>query len=124
MIANRSNPLADQIEQYLLERRDWVSGREIAERFGINERRLRQMYDQPGLCTGFAISLSQQGFKHVALATTSEWIHAKNAARREAFARLRRVKKWRELRRNTIRLLRAGAFEKDTGQGLLPMETT
>ena len=66
MIARNTDAMAGQIELFLLERRDGVSGREIAARFGINERRLRQTYDRPGLCTGFAISLSQQGFKHVA----------------------------------------------------------
>lgn len=77
-----TDPVAGQIERYLLERRDWVSAAELCERFGISERRLRQMYDRPGLCTAFAISLSKQGFKHVAMATEAEWIHAKNAARR------------------------------------------
>jgi hypothetical protein len=114
------DPVSAEIERYLLARGDWVSADEICRTFGVRERRLRQMDDLPGLCTAFAISLSKSGFKHVALATEAEWVHAKNAARRDAVAKFRRVQVWSERRRNTAKVLRAGLFEKDSGQGLMP----
>lgn len=113
--------LAERIERFLLERGDWVKADEICARFGVDERRLRQMYDRPGLCTAFAISLSNQGFKHVALATTEEWLHAKHAAKREAIARLRRIKTWQANRRSTATICKRLLIEIDTGQILLPL---
>lgn len=115
-----SDPVSADIERFLLARGDWVKAAELCARFNVTERQLRQVDNRPGLCTAFAISLSSRGFKHVALATHTEWIHAKHAARREAFARLRRVKEWTTVRSNTTNVLRCGLFEKDTGQGLLP----
>jgi sugar phosphate isomerase/epimerase len=115
-----SDPVSADIERFLLERGGWVKAAEICARFSVTERQLRQVDDRPGLCTSFAISLSSRGFKHVALATGMEWLHAKHAARREAFARLRRVKEWTTARSNTTNVLRCGLFEKDTGQGLFP----
>lgn len=114
-----TDPLAAEIERFLLVKGGWVSAQEICNHFGIRERRLRQQGDNPGLCTAFAISISTDGFKHVSLATETEWLHAKNAARRDAVAKFRRVRAWTDRRRNTAKVLKIGIFEKDSGQGLL-----
>lgn len=116
--------VAADIELFLLERRAWVSCAEICARFNVPERSLRQDGAKPGLCTEFAISSSTHGLKHIAYASTEEWLHAKHTLCREAFARLRRVKSLRAVRARTATIERAGLFEPDTGQGLFPGVTS
>lgn len=116
------DPVAADIELFLLERRGWVSVAEICARFNVPERSLRQDGARPGLCTEFAISSSIHGLKHVSYATTEEWLHSKHTLCREAFARLRRVKTLRYNRAATAAVTRAGIFEPDTGQRLMQME--
>lgn len=116
------NDLQSKIEKYLLERGGWVKASEIETAFDIRERALRQLGKKPGLCTDFAISLSDKGFKHIALATTAEWLHARNAERRAAIARLRRVKRWSNYRARIIKPSTRPPMlcERDSGQFLLP----
>lgn len=64
--------LADQIEAHLLQRRDWVPAAELVSIFGVRERELMALDDRPGLCSLFAIS-GNKGYKHIAVATDSEW---------------------------------------------------
>lgn len=109
------------IEDYLLSRGDWVHAAELCEIFGVEERQLRQVGRNPGLCTGFAISLPGKGFKHVACATTAEYVHFKHAMRRHGIGELRRVSKLDEVRSTVTQKLKTGVFEKDTGQGLFVM---
>lgn len=114
--------LQAQIEEYLIKRGGWVKAAELEEAFGIRERALRQLGKKPGLCTDFAISLSDKGFKHISLATTAEWLHARNAERRAAIARLRRVKRWTLSRAKVTQNTKRPplTFERDTGQTILP----
>ena len=108
------------IEQYLLESNGWVKSDLICARFGINQRALRKVGNTPGLCSGFAIS-SDKGFKHIALATTKEWLQFKHRLRRHAVAELNRVSTLDKRRHNVTKTTKRPAFtrERDTGQGLL-----
>jgi len=108
----------EQIESYLLARRDWVSVRELCERFGVRERVLRQLGDHSGVLTKCAISHSRMGLKHVACASTSEYLHAKHAMRRHAISRLRRTAGWDRRRHEVTRQFSRPAvtIERDTGQ--------
>jgi len=117
----RFNP--DQIEQYLLGRRDWVPVAEICARFGCRERELRQLGRDPGLCTRFAISNSRLGLKHVACASTAEYLAAKHAMRRHAISELRRGAAWDRRRRALVRSYTRPAVtvERDTGQLILQL---
>ncbi|MFH0878583.1 MAG: hypothetical protein V2A34_02610 [Lentisphaerota bacterium] len=111
-----------RIERYLLSCRGWVKASELERLFDIRERQLRQLGKKPGLVTKFAISLSDKGFKHIALATTTEWIHARNAERRAAIARLRRIKDWTASRSEVTRsiLHPPMTFERDSNQAVMP----
>lgn len=115
--------LGADIERFLLERTTWVADREIAERFGIRERRLRALDGVPGLASGFAIS-SDAGLKHVACATTEEWLHFKRRIRKHGIGELRRVRDLDRRRTQVTREHRSGGFvcEHDTGQGLLDVD--
>jgi hypothetical protein len=114
--------LEQRIEAYLLERGDWVSGTEICWRFGIqDERQLRQVGDKPGLCTRFAVS-GDHGFRHVARASTSEWLEFKHRVRKHGIRELARVKRLGTRRQDALRRPAPGGMnvEKDSGQILLP----
>ena len=92
------NDLADKIEQFLLANRRWVKSDELRERFGIRERQLRALGDQPGICSEFAIS-SDKGFKHVRHASEGEFTHSYKRVRRHAIMELlgaRRRRRYRE----------------------------
>jgi len=116
------NDLAEQIEQYLLVVSDWVSSDEICVRFGLkDDRPLRQVGSRQGLCSGFAIS-GNDGFKHVSLATTAEWLHFKHRLRKHGIAELIRVRDLGQRRHNSVKAIRAGQFERDTGQGVMQLE--
>jgi hypothetical protein len=112
------NPIADQIEQYLLAQRAWIPVHEIAEIFHVRERALRYTYEVPGLCSAFAIS-SDRGLKHVALATTEEWMQFKHRMRRHAIGEMVRTRVLDRTRNNVTKTYRARQFERDTGQALL-----
>lgn len=112
------NP-AQQIEEYLIRKGTWVPAEELVSVFQIPERHFRQNGHTPGLCTPFAISLSDKGFKHIALATPGEWIHAKNAERRAAISRLRKIKLWSQRRSHVFFTEQKHEIERDTGQVLL-----
>ena len=106
------------IEQYLLAKRDWVSVRDICRLFGVRERVLRQLGRREGALTFCAISHPRKGIKHVACATTSEYLHAKHAMRRHAISELRRVAAWDRRRREVVRTIARPPIiiERDTGQ--------
>lgn len=112
--------LADQIESYLLECRDWVASNEICELFGVTERQFRQVNNQPGLCSSFAIS-GDKGFKHVSCATTSEWLHFKHRLRRHGIGEFIRVRDLGRVRRNVTRTIQRPplVFERDSGQAIM-----
>ncbi len=115
--------LASQIEEYLKDRADWVSSRELCERFGLrDDRYLRQIRSEPGLCSGFAIS-GDKGFRHVASATTSEWLHFKHRLRRHGISEMVRVRNLDVKRRSVTRIARHMAYERDSGQLIMPFIT-
>lgn len=117
-----ASAIGAEIERYLLERGTWVSDLEIAARFWISERRLRALDGVPGLASGFAIS-SDAGLKHVACATTEEWLHFKRRIRKHGIGELRRVRDLDRRRTQVTRGSRSCAqFEADSGQGLLDVE--
>lgn len=115
------NPLAAEIESYLLEEgRGWVTSVELCARFGVKERALRCVDAQPGLCSQFAIS-GDRGFKHVERATTGEWLRFKARMVWHAVGELRRVRALGR-RRALVRARRGpGPVERDTGQRLLEL---
>jgi len=116
--------LAEQIEQYLLERGTWVTCAELSMKFGVRPRRFRKVGDQPGLCSAFAISdYSGNGFKHVAHATTKEWLEFKHAHRRHGISELVRVRDLSRKRKEVTRPYRARRFERDTGQAVFGYES-
>jgi hypothetical protein len=113
--------LQHQIEEYLLARGTWVSTAELETMFGVEERQLRQSGKDLGLITEFALSRPGRGFIHIDLAPTSDWIRCKNAVRREALARFRKLKIW-SIRRSHLTVKsprRSVVFEKDSDQAVL-----
>jgi len=112
--------VADQIEAFLLERRDWVPSAEICKRFDVTDRRLRQVNGQPGLCSDFAVS-GDRGFKHVALASTREWLHFKHRIRRHGIGELVRIRDLGRRRQTVTRAARSVLFEADSPQAILPI---
>jgi hypothetical protein len=112
--------LAQRIEEYLLDKGDWVSSAEICQAFGLpDDRPLRATGGVPGLCTPFAISRKGGGFRHVAQATTTEWLRFKHAQRRHAIGEMCRVRDLGRRRKEVTRTARNFQFERDTGQGVL-----
>jgi len=109
-----------RIEEFLLQEGDWVSSRRLCALFGLAERQLRAVGDQPGICSGFAIS-SDRGFKHVSMATPLEYRTFKHRLRRHAIAELVRVRNLDRLRHQVTTTTRRPEFirERDTNQGLL-----
>lgn len=122
--------LEARIEQYLLNRVDWVLCEEICRVFGVNERRLRDEDKQPGLCSRFAISRTGNGggYRHVQTATMAEWREFKYRSRKHAIKELMRVGALDKKRYGVTRTIktmegdcvREVEFEHDTGQGLIP----
>ena len=112
-----SPQLADRIERFLLDRAAWVPVREICERFDVPERRLRALGDRHGLCTAAAIS-GDHGLKHVACATTAEWLQFKHRMRHHAIGELVRARDMDRRRQQVLRARRrpAATVERDTGQ--------
>jgi len=113
--------LETKIENYLLERREWVPGFELCAQFNVTERQLRQVKGVPGLCTVIAVS-GDKGFKHVALASTKEWLRHKSRIVSHAVGELRRIELQEDKRRDTTVLFRAHAYEKDTNQAVMALE--
>lgn len=113
--------LSEQIEAYLLERRDWVPASELCTRFDLRERALRGLDDVPGLCTLFAIS-GNKGYKHVALATPEEWRHHFARERKHSIIALMNLRKKRQRREQVIKQLKRPELliQKTTGQVLMP----
>jgi len=109
--------LTQQIESYLLERKDWVKSREICERFGVTDRQLRAIDDRPGLCSRIAIS-GNKGFKHISLASTSEWQEHYYRERKHNIMALINLRAKRRLRLTITRQIQRPPilFERDTGQ--------
>jgi len=108
-----------EIEAYLLTRRTWVSATILSLRFHVDERKFRQANGKPGLLSEFAISDTVLGYKHLAQATTKEWLHHKHSKRRHAIMEMVRTreqdKKRQAMRRGTPPLI----FEKDSSQRLM-----
>ena len=109
-----------QIEAYLLERHDWVPAHEIAFRFGVRERQLRALDDQPGLCTLIAIS-GDKGYKHIFLASTTEWERYAERETKIHGSALDHLHHKEHLRQNATREIKRPALvlEKDSGQALM-----
>jgi len=114
--------LKESIEQYLLTApgEGWVKSAALCERFAIAERQLRKVGDQDGLCSDFAIS-SDKGFKHIARASTREWLAFKHRMRNHAIAEMVRTRNLDRRRSQVIRTIQRPAFtfQKDSGQGVL-----
>lgn len=109
------------IESYLLTIGTWVPAAEICATFKVTERQLRQIGDEEGLCSGFAIS-GDKGFKHVSKATKDEWLHFKHRIRLHGISELRRVRDLDQRRHEVTRKAGSMIFEKDSGQALIPLE--
>jgi len=111
---------AEQIERFLLEHDDWVKTAEIVEAFELkDDRPLRKVGNKPGLCSAFAIS-GDRGLKHIACATTGEWLRFKHRLRRHAIAEIVRVRDLDRRRRQVTREIKRPPLniEKDTGQSV------
>ena len=111
---------AEQIENFLLVRRDWVTSAEICQTFDVKPRQFRQVKGTPGLCTEFAIA-SNGSFKHVQIASTTEWLAFKFRILWHAIAEIRRIRKLGIRRHNAIKTYQKKEWEKDTGQGVLTL---
>lgn len=116
-----NDELTQRIEMYLLTVEAWVPADELCSIFKVAERQLRQVGEQPGLCSGFAIS-GDKGFKHVSLASTDEWLRFKHRLRKHGIQELCRVRDLDKRRHDATRTRHGIRFEKDSGQGLLVME--
>lgn len=110
------------IEQHLLAApgNGWVKSRELCDRFDISERQLRQVGTRAGLASEFAIS-GDKGFKHVSLATQTEYKRFKHRLRRHAISELVRTRNLDRRRNRVTKTIKRPAFtfEKDTCQGVL-----
>lgn len=87
-----SDNLPQLISDYLLTRADWVPVEEICTRFGINERLLRAHGRRPSLISGFAISSSTRGIKHIHHTTVNERLHYKHSRIKRLIAERRALK--------------------------------
>jgi len=114
-----SQPLALEIEMFLLMRGDWISVVEICQRFGIEERLLRADGKRRPLCRHFAISSSTKGFKHLRFATVAERLQYKHARRRTAIAYLRALREYDAAVRNCLTGKFPDQIEALTGQQTL-----
>ncbi|NCC52822.1 MAG: hypothetical protein EOM20_16625 [Spartobacteria bacterium] len=111
--------IRDHIETYLLEKKGWVKSAELVARFDVKDRALRAVGDSPGLCSTFAIS-GDQGFKHIANATTREWLRFKHRMIKHAIAEFTRLRKLSDRRANVTKHQKSTfQYEQDTGQGIL-----
>ena len=115
--------IESQIERYLLEApgAGWIKSAELVAVFDLgDERQLRAVGRQEGLCSAFAIS-GDKGFKHVERATTAEYRKFKHRLRKHAVAEFRRTNNLDRRRAGVIKSIKRPQFtaEKDTGQGLL-----
>ena len=108
--------LKHQIEQHLIQRGTWVSTDEICKLFHVSERQLRQTADMPGLCSEFAIS-GDHGFMHARSASTRDFLRFCHRIIKHAVRQLVRIKKLKKIRHEVAVRIKAGTFEKDTGQG-------
>ncbi len=117
-----TNPLEQRIEEYLLEAPGdgWVKSKILCARFGIHDRQLRKVGDQPGLCSDFAIS-SDRGFKHVTKASKGEYLRFKHRLRKHAIAEMVRVRNLDQRRHQVTKTTKRPCIttEKDTGQVLM-----
>ena len=91
--------LAQEIEVFLLQRKDWISAEELCLIFHVEPRELRATGETPGLCSDFAIS-GARGFRHINCATNEEWHAFSERLHSHGLAELRRV--------NTLRWKREG----------------
>jgi len=114
--------LAKQIEVYLLERGTWVPARELEERFGVDQRKLRAQSGNPGLCSVFAISSSAHGYKHVRCATDEEFLEAHKTDRKTVASRFITLRQRANYRKNCLTGDRQHAFEVHSGQGFLGLK--
>jgi len=114
--------LKQSIELYLetVAGSGWVKSAELCERFAITERQLRKVGAQDGLCSDFAIS-SDKGFKHIARASTAEWIAFKHRMRNHAIAEMVRTRNLDRRRSTVLKSVKRPefTFQRDTGQGFL-----
>ena len=116
-----TSDLQTRIEQYLLDRREWVHEDEICVRFGIRPRRLRGIGDKPNLCHDFALSIPGQGYKHIACATEADFIHAKHHLWRHILPRFRTLRAWQQARHRVTKETQRPpvTYEKHTGQAVM-----
>jgi hypothetical protein len=114
--------LEARIEQYLLDRADWVPTEELCRVFNVGERKLRDDGNTPGLCSRFALSRTDNGggYIHVRNATIKQWCLFKSRTRKHAIKELMRVSALDKARFNVTRIVQHIEFERDTGQGLIP----
>jgi hypothetical protein len=108
--------LAIELDLWLRCQNRWVSGREICERFGINERRLRFDQGKPGLLSYNAVSCSQRGFKHVRMASDAEFIECDTKDRKHNVSRYLVLRARRNTRRNEFTGRRPDMIERHSGQ--------
>jgi hypothetical protein len=118
-----------RVEAWLLEKGDWVTTAELCAVHGCTERRLRDLDKRQGLCSRFAISRKEGGYKHISLATTAEWLKFKHSMRKHAIKELVRVAALDRRRAQAVKpvagkppanVIHPSAFERDTGQAIMP----
>ena len=112
--------LATNIEKFLLDNRRWVKSDELCHHFGVRQRQLRALGDQPGICSEFAIS-SDKGFKHVQHATNDEFQHSYRRVRRHAIFELIGARRRRRYRQRLLLSKPEPLHEKVTGQAVMAL---
>jgi hypothetical protein len=114
-----SADLSRQIENFLLHAGGWISGRDIAIAFGIEERALRRTGGRPGLCSEFAISHSRRGFKHVRNASDAEFSESYRQSRKHAIAEMVSARKRKSYRERLLTEPPDPILEVSTGQSVM-----
>lgn len=111
-----SAALATQIDLWLRTQPRWVSGKEIAERFSVDERKFRSANGKPGLLSINCVSSSTKGFKHIRFADPDEFHECDREDRKHNVSRYLTLRARRNAWKNERTGKRPDYRELHTGQ--------
>jgi hypothetical protein len=109
-------PLADRIEALLLSRGGWVAVEEVCSACDVPERLLRRDKRRKPIFSGFAISSSTKGIKHIDFATRPERITYKHSKQKVIIAYRRALDEYKHAISNCLTGKRPNQVERHTGQ--------
>ncbi len=110
------NNLANEIEAFLQARADWVSVEEVCAACNVPQRLLRRDKRRKPIFSGFAISSSTKGIKHLDFATRPERITYKHARLKVLIANRRALDEFNQAVHACLTGRRPNQVERHTGQ--------